>query len=182
MELNANLLSGRLTGMLFADQGAEVIILKSNLDSHLSQKLTGTNLVSSQLYKTHVLKINVDGDETCERRANDMLNRNKILPRHYTTEEGRAVLKSADVIIVDGNAVIPKDSHQIVLHVVAALPGDNVFGHLPHDCDEGVLLALTGFFTDMALSWFLDRPVIYTPLKIASIYAGVIGVYFNHYT
>jgi len=27
----------------------------------------------------------------------------------------------------------------------------------------------------MALSWFLDRPVIYTPLKICSIYAGVIG-------
>ena len=36
-------------------------------------------------------------------------------------------------------------------------------------------MALTGFFTDMALSWFLDRPVIYTPLKICSIYAGVIG-------
>ena len=27
----------------------------------------------------------------------------------------------------------------------------------------------------MALSWFLDRPVIYTPLKICSIYAGIIG-------
>ena len=37
------------------------------------------------------------------------------------------------------------------------------------------MLALTGFFTDMALSWFLDRPVIYTPLKICSIYAGIIG-------
>ena len=64
---------------------------------------------------------------------------------------------------------------QIVLHVVAALPGDKVFGDLPHDCDEGLLLAVTGFFTDMALSWFLDRPVIYTPLKICSVYAGVIG-------
>ena len=62
-----------------------------------------------------------------------------------------------------------------MLHVVAALPGDKVFGDLPHDCDEGLLLAVTGFFTDMALSWFLDRPVIYTPLKICSIYAGVIG-------
>ena len=91
---------------------------------------------------------------------------------------------------------MPKEAHQIVLHVVAALPGDKViaifekilkihvfsevfnfqvFGHLPHDCDEGLLLALTGFFTDMALSWFLDRPVIYTPLKICSIYAGIIG-------
>ena len=62
-----------------------------------------------------------------------------------------------------------------MLHVVAALPGDKVFGDLPHDCDEGLLLAVTGFFTDMALSWFLDRPVIYTPLKICSVYAGVIG-------
>ena len=42
MELNANLLSGRLTGMLFADQGAEVVILKSKLDAHSMQKLTGT--------------------------------------------------------------------------------------------------------------------------------------------
>ena len=79
------------------------------------------------------------------------------------------------MIIVDGDAIVPKETHQIVLHVVAALPGDKVFGHLPHDCDEGLLLALTGFFTDMALSWFLDRPVIYTPLKICSIYAGIIG-------
>ena len=104
-----------------------------------------------------------------------MLNRNKLIPKHYTTEEGRDILKTADVIIVDGDTVVAKEPHQIVLHVVAALPGDKVFGHVPHDCDEGVLLALTGFFTDMALSWFLDRPVIYTPLKIASIYAGVIG-------
>ena len=79
------------------------------------------------------------------------------------------------MIIVDGDTIVPKETHQIVLHVVAALPGDKIFGHLPHDCDEGLLLALTGFFTDMALSWFLDRPVIYTPLKICSIYAGIIG-------
>ena len=68
-------------------------------------------------------------------------------------EEGRMILSGADVVIVDGDAVVPKERHQIVLHVVAALPGDQVFGHLPHDCDEGLLLALTGFFTDMALSW-----------------------------
>merc|ERR1712012_1325097 len=59
VELDANLISGRLSGMLFADQGAEVIILKSKKESHSAKKLT-------------------DGDETCERRANDMLNRNKV--------------------------------------------------------------------------------------------------------
>ena len=56
-----------------------------------------------------------------------------------------------------GDAIVPREPHQIVLHVVAALPGDKVFGHIPHDCDEGLLLALTGFFTDMALSWFLGK-------------------------
>ena len=154
VELNASLLSGRLTGVLFADQGAEVIILDSGNKN--GRKLT-------------------DGDEKSETAVNDFLNRNKIRPINYSNEEQVKILKGADVIIVDGEAVVAREEHQIVLHVVAALPGDKVFGHLPHDCDEGLLLALTGFFTDMALSWFLDRPVIYTPLKICSIYAGVIG-------
>ena len=59
--------------------------------------------------------------------------------------------------LFSGDAIVPREPHQIVLHVVAALPGDKVFGHIPHDCDEGLLLALTGFFTDMALSWFLGK-------------------------
>ena len=41
VELDANLISGRLTGMLFSDQGAEVIILQSNKDSNNTKKLTG---------------------------------------------------------------------------------------------------------------------------------------------
>ena len=154
VELNAALLSGRLTGLLFADQGAEVVILNAEVTN--AAKLT-------------------DGDEKSEKAVNDFLNRNKIRPTTYTQEEKEKLLKSADVILVDGEKHVPREAHQIVLHVVAALPGDKLFGHLPHDCDEGLLLALTGFFTDMALSWFLDRPVIYTPLKICSIYAGVIG-------
>ena len=65
VELEADLLSGRLTGMLFADQGAEVIILNS--DKGEKAKLT-------------------DGSDEAERRANDMLNRNKIKPKSYTSE------------------------------------------------------------------------------------------------
>ena len=65
VELEADLLSGRLTGMLFADQGAEVIILNS--DKGEKAKLT-------------------DGSDEAERRANDMLNRNKIKPNSYTSE------------------------------------------------------------------------------------------------
>ena len=44
----------------------------------------------------------------------------------YTTEEGRKILKGADIIIVDGDSIVPKEVHQIVLHIVAALPGDEV--------------------------------------------------------
>ena len=54
------------------------------------------------------------------------LNRNKVKPLKYTTEEGRKILKGADVIIVDGDCIVPKEVHQIVLHIVAALPGDEV--------------------------------------------------------
>jgi crotonobetainyl-CoA:carnitine CoA-transferase CaiB-like acyl-CoA transferase len=154
VELNATLLSGRLAGLLFADQGAEVVILDSGSQNGTKQ---------------------TDGDEGSEKAVNDFLNRNKIRPTKYTEEEQTKLLKGADVIIVDGEREVEREAHQTVLHIVAALPGDKVFGHLPHDCDEGILLALTGFFTDMALSWFLERPVIYTPLKICSIYAGVIG-------
>ena len=156
VEFHATLLSGRLAGLLFADQGAEVVILSSHNVKDNGLKLT-------------------DGDDNAERAVNDFLNRNKIRPAKYTSDEETKILSGADVIIVDGEASVQREAHQIVLHVVAALPGDKVFGHLPHDCDEGLLLALTGFFTDMALSWFLDRPVIYTPLKICSVYAGVIG-------
>ena len=62
-----------------------------------------------------------------------------------------------------------------MLRTVTALPGDARFGHLPHDVDEDYLSALTGFFTDMDMMGWLDRPVTYTPLKLPSIYAGVIG-------
>ena len=58
VELDANLLSGRLTGMLFADQGAEVVILSSGKEG--ITKLT-------------------DGDEASEKRASDMLDRNLSL-------------------------------------------------------------------------------------------------------
>ena len=76
--------------MLFADQGAEVIILSSGKQSN--HKIT-------------------DGDETSEKRANEMLNRNKIHPNQYTTDEGRKILKGADVIIVDGDAIVPRYFH-----------------------------------------------------------------------
>ena len=63
-----------------------------------------------------------------------------------------------------------------VLRVTAAIPGDEIYGHLAADCSEDLLSALVGIFTDMAASGrLLGRPVIYTPLPICSVYAGVLG-------
>jgi crotonobetainyl-CoA:carnitine CoA-transferase CaiB-like acyl-CoA transferase len=81
-----------------------------------------------------------------------------------------------DVIIVDGNEKVERLPGQFVVHVVAALPNDAAYGHLPDDCSEDLLNALVGFFTDMGQSSrFLGRPVIYTPLPLCSVYAAVNG-------
>ena len=133
----ANLLSGRLAGLLFADQGAEVLVIDPN-----------------------------EGED-----VDSYLNRSKI-----AIKAADVTPSSADIIIVDGqDDSIPRLPHQIMMRTVAALPGDKRFGHLPDDIDEDYLSALTGFFTDMDMMGWLDRPVTYTPLKLCSIYAGVIG-------
>ena len=83
---------------------------------------------------------------------------------------------SADVIIVDGDAPVERLPYQITVRVVAALPGDEAYGNLPADCSEDLLNALVGFFTDMSITGpMLGRPVIYTPLPLCSVYAGVNG-------
>jgi crotonobetainyl-CoA:carnitine CoA-transferase CaiB-like acyl-CoA transferase len=135
----SKLLTGRLAGLLFADQGAEVLVC----DDHLQE-----------------------GGDT-----DDYLNRNKL------SVCGDAVpAPTVDIVIVDGDDdSVERLPHQILLRTVAALPGDAVYGHLPYDVDEDYLSALTGFFTDMDMMGWLDRPVTYTPLKLCSIYAGVIG-------
>jgi len=83
---------------------------------------------------------------------------------------------SADVIIVDGDAPVRRLSHQIVLRITAAVPGDEVYGHLPADAHEDLLSALVGFYTDMSLTGpLLGKPVIYMPLPLCSVYAAVNG-------
>ena len=83
---------------------------------------------------------------------------------------------SADIIIVDGEAPVKRAPNQIVLRIAAALPGDEAYGHLPADCSEDLLNALVGFFTDMSVTGaMLRRPVIYSPLPLCSVYAGVNG-------
>ena len=127
----ANLLSGRLTGLMFADQGAEVLVIDPK-----------------------------EGED-----VDSYLNRSKI-----GIKASDVSMSSADILIVDGSDdSIPRLPHQIMMRTVAALPGDTRFGHLADDIDEDYLSALTGFFTDMDMMGWLDRPVTYTPLKLCSI-------------
>ena len=132
-------LTGRLVGLLFADQGAEVFVDRSR---------------------------GAPGEHDV------YLDRGKIAVPHAALTD----TSSADVIIVDGNAPVERASHQILLRVTAAVPGDEAYGHLAADCSEDLLNALVGIFTDMAaFGRVLERPVIYTPLPICSVYAGVHG-------
>jgi crotonobetainyl-CoA:carnitine CoA-transferase CaiB-like acyl-CoA transferase len=133
-------LTGRLIGLLFADQGAEVFI----------ERTRDAGPGEHDIY----------------------LDRGKVAVPPAALND----TSSADVIVVDGDMPVDRRSWQILLRVTAALPGDGAYGHLAADCSEDLLNALVGIFTDMAgLGRALGRPVIYTPLPICSVYAGVHG-------
>ena len=136
----SNTLAGRLAGLLFADQGAEVFIERPAAfmpDEH-----------------------------------DEYFDRNKIAVPPGSLQD----TSSADIIIVDGETRINRELAQIVLRITAALPGDEIYGELEADCSEDLLNALVGFFTNMAtIGKFVGRPVIYTPLPLCSVYAGVNG-------
>jgi len=139
IELSSTL-AGRLAGLLFADQGAEVYIEREN---------------------------DFEPNE-----HDEYFDRNKIA----LTPGKLADTSSADIIIVDGDAKVERSEAQIVLRITAALPGDEIYGDLEADCSEDLLNALVGFFTNMAtVGKFIGRPVIYTPLPLCSVYAGVNG-------
>jgi crotonobetainyl-CoA:carnitine CoA-transferase CaiB-like acyl-CoA transferase len=134
-------LAGRLTGLMFADQGAEVFVTRSAPSGR-------------------------DGLDDA------YFDRGKIV----LPPGGLPDASSADVIVVDGEEPVNRAPHQILLRIAAALPGDEAYGYLPADCSEDLLNALVGFFTDMNVSGpMLGRPVIYTPLPLCSVYAGVNG-------
>jgi len=133
-------LTGRLIGLLFADQGAEVFI----------ERAAGASPGEHDGY----------------------LDRGKTA----VPPGALADSSSADVVIVDGDEPVSRGAAQILLRVTAALPGDEVYGHLAANCSEDLLNALVGIFTDMlAFGTALGRPVVYTPLPICSVYAGVNG-------
>ncbi len=132
-------LAGRLTGLMFADQGAEVY---------------------------------VERDKPSAEFDDAYFDRGKML----LPARALADTASADVIIVDGDVPVKRLPHQIVMRVVAALPGDPDYGYLPANCSEDLISGLVGFFTNMSVTGpMLGRPVIYTPLPLASVYTGVNG-------
>lgn len=149
IELSSTL-TGRLVGLLFADQGAEVFVERS------ATTAPGGPAVAPASANAH----------------DPYLDRGKTaVPPASVTDTS-----SADVIIVDGTVPVTRTAGQIVLRVTAAIPGDEAYGHLPADCSEDLLSALVGIFTDMSGSGrLLGRPVIYTPLPICSVYAAVLG-------
>jgi crotonobetainyl-CoA:carnitine CoA-transferase CaiB-like acyl-CoA transferase len=139
VELSATL-SGRIVGLLFVDQGAQVWC--SNDSARVGQEVGAYLDRGKQIVSTSAL----------------------------------SDIGDADLLIVEGDAAVQRRSSQIVLRITAALPGDELYGHLAANCSEDLLGATLGFFTDMALTGpALGRPVIYSPLPVSSIYTGVNG-------
>jgi crotonobetainyl-CoA:carnitine CoA-transferase CaiB-like acyl-CoA transferase len=135
----STLLSGRLAGLLMADQGADVFVEHSN-------------------------------SPTPGGLDDAYFDRGKIA----VPQGGAADASSADIVIVDGTAPFARAPHQILVRIVAALPGDEAYGHLPDDCSEDLINAVCGCFTNMSISGpILSRPVIYTPVPLPSVYCGV---------
>ncbi len=152
----SGLLSARLLGLLLADQGAQVLVARSDAAPQAPPHPSAAPRDPS-LHFEHL---------------DPYLNRGKGLLQTSGDQESA----TADIIIVQGLEPVTVQPWQILVRVLAALPGDASYGHLPADCSEDLLSATLGFFTDMALSAkVLQRPVIYTPLPLSSVYAGVIA-------
>jgi len=148
----SGLLTARLIGLMLADQGATVLVGRG--DNPLS---SSSEPLDPSLHIDHL---------------DPYLNRGKGLLQTSGEHESA----TADILIVQGNEPVTLKPWQILVRVLAALPGDPSYGHLPADCSEDLLSATLGFFTDMALSAkALQRPVIYTPLPLSSVYAAVIA-------
>jgi crotonobetainyl-CoA:carnitine CoA-transferase CaiB-like acyl-CoA transferase len=135
----STVLSGRLVGLLLADQGADVFVER------------GAGSTPGGL------------DDA-------FFDRGKIAAPPGSADD----TSSADIVIVDGGAQVVRAPHQMLVRIMAALPGDEAYGNLPHDCSEDLINAISGFFTNMSISGpILNRPVIYTPVPLPSVYCGV---------
>jgi crotonobetainyl-CoA:carnitine CoA-transferase CaiB-like acyl-CoA transferase len=135
----STVLSGRLAGLLLADQGADVFVERG-------------------------------GGSTPGGLDDAFFDRGKIAVPPGSADD----TSSADIVIVDGGAQVVRAPHQMLVRIMAALPGDEAYGDLPHDCSEDLINAISGFFTNMSVSGpILNRSVIYTPVPLPSVYCAV---------
>jgi crotonobetainyl-CoA:carnitine CoA-transferase CaiB-like acyl-CoA transferase len=80
-----------------------------------------------------------------------------------------------DLVIRDGTDTAARPIQQIRLAITAVLPGETAYP-FPDSVGDDVLKAALGFYTDLALTRrLLGEDVVYTPLALCSIYAGVLG-------
>jgi crotonobetainyl-CoA:carnitine CoA-transferase CaiB-like acyl-CoA transferase len=81
----------------------------------------------------------------------------------------------ADVVIRDGIDKGERVHGQIRLSITAVLAGETAYP-FPDNVGDDILKAVSGFYTDLALTRkLLGDNVLYTPLPLCSIYAGVLG-------
>lgn len=131
-------LTGRLTGLLLADQGASVVACRPAAPAE-----------ALDLY----------------------LDRGKRrLPGPERPSGGPAV-----VVIQDGAFGDERPHGQVRLAVTSVLPGEADYP-FSDDVGDDMLKAVLGFYTDLAVTRrHLGDEVVYTPLPMCSVYAGVLG-------
>ena len=82
---------------------------------------------------------------------------------------------SADVVLGDGVFSEPRRQGQTRLAVTAVLPGETDYA-LPDAVGDDVLKAVIGLYADLSVTRkVLGDEVLYTPLPMCSVYAGVLG-------
>ena len=59
------------------------------------------------------------------------LNRHLSLSKYSIVPSKLEDTSTADIIIVDGETEVARNESQIVLRITAAVPGDEIYGHLP---------------------------------------------------
>ena len=97
-----------MTARLFADQGAEVFIVADHDCKNAKEFNSETNAY---------------------------LNRGKTKFDSLSVDKKADLIKSADLVIVDGESdECQRSEKQLLLRICAALPGDEKYGYLPHDC------------------------------------------------
>jgi crotonobetainyl-CoA:carnitine CoA-transferase CaiB-like acyl-CoA transferase len=150
-------LAARLAGLLFADQGAQVLVARPGIDARRTAAPACAGADPTLGFE----------------HLDPYLDRGKTLLETAGDEEAAV----ADLVLVDGDRpLVHAPPSRIVVRVLAALPDDPYYGHWKADCSEDLLSATLGLYTDMAITGrLLGRPVIYTPLPLSSVYTAVIA-------